>query len=215
MKVGLIGGSFDPVHIGHLRVAEEIRERLRIAEVIFIPNRVSPHKSSTSPADSRHRLNMLRISVRDNRHFSVCDIELRRDPPSYTIDTLRWFKKNNPSTEYYFIVGSEIFASINKWKDRDELLRYASFVVIRRPGFTLPSPDRISFALGGGFRYSYGEEGMNVFDHPYLNRLFFMDTSGMRVSSSEIRELALKGSSVKYLVLPEVLEYIEQNDLYH
>ncbi len=215
MKVGLIGGSFDPVHTGHLRVAEEIRERLGIAEVIFVPARVSPHKRFIPPADSRHRLNMLELSVKDNPHFSVCDIELRRDSPSYTINTLRWFKENNPSREYYFIMGSEVFASIDKWKDCDKLLKYASFVIIRRPGFTLPPINQVPFALGKNFRYSYCENGIDVFDHPRLNRLFFMDISGVRVSSVEIRELVLKERSIKYLVLPEVERYIKQNDLYH
>ena len=103
MKTGLMGGSFDPVHAGHMRATEEISERLGLDEVIFIPTLVSPHKSSEAMSHSSHRLNMLNLSVRRNPRFRVSDTELRREPPSYTIDTLRSLNKSNPQDEYYFI----------------------------------------------------------------------------------------------------------------
>ncbi len=212
MKIGLIGGSFDPVHLGHLRAAEEIRERLDLKEVVFIPARVSPHKTSAA-ADSFHRLNILNLSIEDNPHFSVSDIELREKPPSYTINTLKLLKKRNPLNDYYFMLGSELFAAIDTWKNFRELFTYASFVVIRRPGHE-DSTNPIPLALREDFRYSYGEDGKDVFIHASSNKLFFIDIAGIRVSSTEIRELARTGGSLKFLVARKAEEYIVENGLY-
>ncbi len=215
MRIGLMGGSFDPMHSGHLRAAEEISERLALDEVVFIPTFVSPHKSSETMADSSHRLNMLNLSVRGNPRFKVSDMELRREPPSYTIDTLRSLNKSSPQNEYYFIMGSELFAEIETWKDFTELFNHSSFVVLRRPGYDLPdSAGPIPLALGNDFRYSYNDKGMDVFAHTSSNDLFFVDIAGIRVSSTEVRELARRGSSLRYLVAPQVEGYIAENGLY-
>lgn len=215
MKIGLMGGSFDPVHAGHLRAAEEISEKLALDQVIFIPALISPHKSSETMADSTHRINMLDLSVKGNPRFKVSDMELRREPPSYTIDTLRALSGSNPQNEYYFIMGSELFAGIDTWKEFTELFNHSSFVVLRRPGYDLPdSAAPIPLALGNDFRYSYNNKGMEVFAHTSSNELFFVDIAGIRVSSTEIRELARRGNSLKYLVAREVERYIAENSLY-
>ncbi len=215
MKIGLMGGSFDPVHSGHMRAAEEISEKLALDEVIFIPTFVSPHKSSETMADSSHRLNMLKLSVKDSPRFKVSDIEFRREPPSYTIDTLKSLNKSSPQNEYYFIIGSELFAEIETWKDFAELFNYSSFVILHRPGYDLPdSASPIPLALGNDFRYSYSDKGMEVFAHTSSNELFFVDIAGIRVSSTEVRELICRGNSLRYLVAPQVEEYIAENGLY-
>ncbi len=215
MRIGLIGGSFDPVHSGHLRAAEEISEKLELDEVVFIPTLVSPHKSSETMASSSHRLNMLNISVKGNPRFRVSDMELRREPPSYTIDTLRSLKQSGPENGYYFIMGCELFMEIDTWKDFAELFNYSSFVVFRRPGYDLAdSTGPIPLALENDFRYSYSDRGMDVFAHKSSNELFFVDIAGIRVSSTEIRNLARHGSSLRYLVASEVEEYIAENGLY-
>ena len=215
MKIGLMGGSFDPVHAGHLRAAEEISEKLALDEVVFIPTLVSPHKSSETMADSPHRLNMLNLSIKANPRFRISDMELRREPPSYTIDTLRSLNEGSPEDEHYFIMGSELFAEIDTWKDFAELFYYSSFVVLRRPGYDVPdSAGLIPLALENDFRYSYGDKGMDVFAHTSSNELFFVDIAGIRVSSTEVRELANRGNSLRYLVAPEVEGYIAENSLY-
>lgn len=215
MKTGLMGGSFDPVHVGHLRAAEEISERLGFDGVIFIPALVSPHKSSAAVTDSLHRLTMLNLSVKANPRFKVSDMELRAEPPSYTVDTLRTLNESDPQDRRYFIMGSELFAEIDTWKDFAELFNYSSFVVLRRPGYDVrDSASLIPLALENDFRYSYSDRGMDVFAHTSSNELFFVDITGIRVSSTEIRELANRGSSLRYLVVPEVEEYIAENGLY-
>ena len=216
MKIGLMGGSFDPVHAGHLRAAEEISERLALDEVIFIPTLVSPHKSSETMAAPSHRLNMLELSAKRNPRFRVSDMELRREPPSYTIDTLRALKRSGPENGYYFIMGCELFSEIDTWKDFAELFNYSNFVVLRRPGYDLAdSASPIPLALENDFRYSYSDKGMDVFAHKSSNELFFVDIAGIRVSSTEVRELACRGNSLRYLVAREVEGYIAENGLYH
>ena len=215
MRTGLMGGSFDPVHAGHLRAAEEISERLALDAVVFIPTLVSPHKSSETMAHFSHRLNMLNLSVKRDPRFRVSDMELRREPPSYTIDTLRSLNKSNPQNQYYFIMGSELFAEIDTWKDFAELFNYSSFVVLRRPGYGFPdSASPIPLALENDFRYSYNDKGMDVFAHTSSNELFFVDIAGIKVSSTEVRELARRGNSLRYLVAREVEGYIAENGLY-
>lgn len=215
MKIGLMGGSFDPVHAGHLRAAEEISEKLGLDEVVFIPALVSPHKNSETMIDSSHRLNMLNLSIKANPNFKISDMELRRESPSYTIDTLRLLNESNPEDRRYFIMGSELFAEIDAWKDFAELFNYSSFVVLRRPGYDVPdSTSLIPLALKNDFRYSYSDKGMDVFAHTSSNELFFVDITGIRVSSTEVRELASRGNSLRYLVTPEVEEYIAGNGLY-
>lgn len=215
MKIGLMGGSFDPVHAGHLRAAEEISEKLALDEVVFIPALVSPHKSSETMAHFSHRLNMLNLSVKRNPRFKVSDMEFRREPPSYTIDTLRSLSESDPGNKYHFIIGSELFAEIETWKDFAELFNYSSFVVLRRPGYDFPdSASPIPLALENDFRYSYSERGMDVFAHKSSNELFFVDIAGIRVSSTEVRELVRRGNSLKSLIAREVEEYITENGLY-
>ena len=216
MKIGLMGGSFDPVHAGHLRAAEEISERLALDEVIFIPTLISPHKSSETMAAPSHRLNMLELSAKRNPRFRVSDMELRREPPSYTIDTLRALKRSDPENGYYFIMGCELFSEIDTWKDFAELFNYSNFVVLRRPGYDFAdSAGPIPLALENDFRYSYSDKGMDVFAHKSSNELFFVDIAGIRVSSTEVRELACRGNSLRYLVAREVEGYIAENGLYH
>lgn len=215
MKIGLMGGSFDPVHAGHLRAAEEISERLALDEMVFIPTLVSPHKSSETMTASSHRLNMLNLSAKRNSRFRVSDMELRREPPSYTIDTLRALKQSGSENGYYFIMGCELFAEIDTWKDFAELFNYSSFVVLRRPGYDFAdSASPIPLALKNDFRYSYSGAGMDVFAHKSSNKLFFADIAGIRVSSTEVRELARHGNSLRYLVPREVERYIAENGLY-
>ena len=215
MKTGIMGGSFDPVHTGHLRAAEEIIKRLSLDEVVFIPTLVSPHKNPGTTTSASHRLNMLNLCAKANPRFRVSDMEIRREPPSYTVDTLRSLKEDEPHNEHYFIMGCELFTAIETWKDFAELFSCSNFVVLRRPGYDFPHcSDSVPLALENDFRYSYSDSGMDVFTHTSSNKLFFVDIAGIMVSSTEVRELACAGASLEYRVAPEVDMYIKQNGLY-
>ena len=133
MRVGLLGGSFNPIHFGHLRSAEEVREALALDLVYFVPAAVPPHKSAEGLAPPEHRLAMVRLATKGNRHFMVSDVEIRRAGRSYTIDTVRHFLATlrAPST-LFLMMGSDAFAELDTWKDCDELVRLSSIVVHTR-----------------------------------------------------------------------------------
>ena len=215
MRTGLMGGSFDPVHSGHLLAASRAAEKLSLDEVVFIPARVSPHKDSRKAAAPSHRLKMLELCARDDPRFRVCDAELRRPAPSYTADTLRILAQRRPSDDLYFIAGTEVFAEMDTWKDFGEIFGLANFVVVRRPGHRAAADGSpVSLALENGFRYSYGEDGMEVLVHSSSNRLILLDIDGVEISSTEVRRRVRGGLSLKSLVSPEVERYIAKNGLY-
>ncbi|HVY55436.1 MAG TPA: nicotinate-nucleotide adenylyltransferase [Thermodesulfobacteriota bacterium] len=213
-RAGLFGGTFDPVHLGHLRAAEEIRENLSLDKVYFIPAAVAPHKKTTHSTPSRHRLEMLKLAVSDNPSFEVCDYELGKDTPSYTIETLRHLKKTNPESEYYFMVGNELFREIDTWKEWRDLFKLSNFVVITRPGYPDPDVGKLPLALENDFSY-YNKEGNVIFYKDKNSSLIaFSRIMGLEVSSTEIRRCVKSGRSIKYLVPAPVEEYILRNGIY-
>src|ERR1700693_5773097 len=129
MRVGLFGGSFNPIHFGHLRAAEEVREMLKLDLVYFVPASSPPHKPEGELAPAEHRLQMVRLATKGNRHFMVSDVEVRRAGRSYTIDTVRHFLATlrAPST-LFLMMGTDAFAELEAWKDCDELVRQSSIV---------------------------------------------------------------------------------------
>lgn len=187
MKIGVIGGTFNPVHIGHLILAEEAREKLGLDKVILIPTAMPPHKDASGIAPAEDRLKMLKLSVKGNKFFSVSDMEIRRRGRSYTIDTLRELKRRFARDEIYFIIGSDLLKYLNEWKDLGQILEMVKFVAATRPGYPLEQiPDCI-------------------------------DTIPIRavdISGFEVRECVLKGRSFRYLVPEAVFNYITKNKLY-
>src|ERR1044071_1215884 len=133
MKIGLFGGTFDPIHFGHLRSAEEVREAFRLDRIIFIPPPTQPLKRGSASA-AEDRLKMIRLAITDARAFAVSDIEVRRPGKSFTIDTLRAFAARRPKAEMFFIIGMDAFREIGRWKDFKELFALANFIVTSRPG---------------------------------------------------------------------------------
>lgn len=210
-----MGGSFDPVHEGHLRAAREVAKRLALDKMVFVPAKVSPHKRGHEGTAAFHRFEMLRLAVEDDTLFGVSDMELLREAPSYTVDTLRIMKRSSPDDELYFVLGAEIFSGIDTWKDFGGMLGLANFVVVNRPGFSRKAPrDLIPLALRDRFQYLYGKEGMEVFTHESCGRLFFLDIEGVEVSSTEVRKLVRSGGSPDELVPDRVRRYIARNGLY-
>jgi len=213
MKVGLLGGTFNPIHIGHLRGAEEIREILALDRICFIPSAMSPHKDSSNVASPADRLRMVELATSENQFFKVCDIEIKRGGPSYTIHTLEYFSSKFPEFEIYFILGAELFSEIHTWKEYKKLFELSNFAIITRPGFQHPSS--IPLVLRDDFRYYKNEEKVILYAHKgSAKTLALVEIEGILVSSTQIRDLINKNRSIKYLVPKEVEVYISENKIY-
>jgi nicotinate-nucleotide adenylyltransferase len=212
MRVGLLGGSFNPIHFGHLRAAEEVREALNLDLIYFVPAALPPHKSAEGLALPEHRLAMVRLATKGNRHFMVSDVEIRRAGRSYTIDTVRHFLAmlRGPSV-LFLMMGSDAFAELDTWKDCDELVRLSSLVVHTREAAGDTAPPRISLAALRRFGYSKRDDH---YVHPDGQTLSFVATTIFPVSATLIREKLQRRRSVRYLMPSDVVDYIQRHGLY-
>jgi len=211
-RIGLFGGTFNPIHLGHLRGAEEIWESFQLEEVIFIPSSIPPHKVTERVIEAKHRLEMVRLATSKNRHFSTSDVELSRPGKSYSVDTIRFFRERSQEAPF-FILGSDAFVEIETWKEFQNLFSLCDLIVMTRPGSQKNSS---SSTLPGGltpsFRYDSGEK---AWIHLSGHRLYFKEISFLDISSTKVRELIEKGRSVRYLIPAEVEAYIREHGLYN
>lgn len=207
----MFGGTFNPIHLGHLRGAEEIREAFRLEEVIFIPSSIPPHKGTEKVIEAKHRLEMVRLAIGSNAYFSSSDIELSRPGKSYSIDTIRYFREKHRDS-LFFILGRDAFVEIETWREFQNLFSFCHFIVMTRPG---SQKDTLSSQLPGAltltFRYEPQEK---AWLHLSGNRLYLKEISFLDISSTRIRKLIEKGESVRYLIPSGVEAYIRKNGLY-
>jgi nicotinate-nucleotide adenylyltransferase len=211
MRIGLFGGSFNPIHFGHLRAAEEDREAMGLDLVYFIPAASPPHKPEGGLAPADHRLNMVRLATKGNRHFMVSDVEVRRSGRSYTIDTVRHFlssMKGRP--ELYLIIGGDQFAELETWKEADELTRLCDFIVHTRPS---EGEDGARISLAALERFGYITKD-DYYVHPGGHTLSFVSTTFLPVSASLIRRKITAHKSIQYLLPGDVADYIQRHGLY-
>jgi nicotinate-nucleotide adenylyltransferase len=212
MRVALYGGSFNPIHFGHLRAAEEDREALKLDLVYFVPAASPPHKPEGGLAPPDHRLQMVRLATKGNRHFMVSDVELRRAGPSYTIDTIEFYLQTlrKPAT-LYLIMGSDQFSELETWKDADQIVRSCNLAVHTRLGEGDAGPPRISVAALKRFGYI---ERDDHYEHSSGHTLSFVNTTYLPISATEIRRKVHRGESINYLVPGDVGDYIRRHSLY-
>ena len=232
MKLGLFGGTFDPIHSGHLRSAQEVREAYTLDEVCFVPCGVPPHRNATPGAAAHHRLEMVRLAVADNPGLGVSDVEITRPGASYSIDTVRYFSARlGPRDALYLILGLDAFLLIGSWKDWRELLALTHIIVTSRPGFGGELPyDKIPVVVREAFCYDplnfegrLDFEGTLHFDgtvrsgfrNEFGREILFKRLTDVSVSASAIRELLGKGKSIRDLVPSEVRRYVKDHHLYH
>ncbi len=192
MKIGILGGSFNPVHIGHLLVAEDIIEKLSLDKVIFIPAYDPPHK--TNLLDFTQRWQMLKLAIDKNPLFELTDIEKQRSGKSFTIDTLRVLKKQYPKDKLFLIMGTDQFAELSTWKEPDKLFLLAKIIVMRRPGFKLKKHSK---------KIAAKEKSVIKLDVIQIN-----------IASAEIRYRIKSNLSIRYMLPEPVLRYIIRNRLY-
>jgi nicotinate-nucleotide adenylyltransferase len=216
MKVGIFGGTFNPIHYGHLRSAEEVREKLEFDKVFFIPSGSPPLKTEEI-ASSKHRYNMTGLAIINNPFFELSDMECRLSGKSYTVTTVEQLKENNPELEFFFILGVDAFLDIANWRHPERLVALTNFVIISRPGFRFidlqVSPyikinRRILKELDNAKIETYSIKLKSNRD------VTFLKLTPIGTSSTEIRALINQGKSIKYLLPAEVESYIIANKLY-
>jgi len=212
VRVGLFGGSFNPVHFGHLRAAEEVREAMELDLVYFIPAASPPHKSASGMAPPEQRLRMVQLATKGNRHFMVSDAEIRRGGRSYTVETLRHFRATlRTQPALFLMMGSDAFAELDTWKDADEIVRSCSIVVHSRDAVSLA--EAAPGALAALRRFGYIKDS-GYYVHPSGQTLTFVTTTFLPISASTIRQKLQEQKSARYLVPADVLDYIERHGLY-
>ena len=213
MKWGLLGGTFDPIHTGHLRCAEEILEIFDLNRIIFIPASKPPHKINGEITAFYHREQMITLAIEENPVFSFSDVENKRENKSYSVETVEYIlKKYMENLELYFILGQDAFHAIHTWKDWERLLLLCNFVVMTRPGYE----DRgLKPILPADFasQFTY-DDSVKGFRGPTGHVIYFRGVTFLDISSSDIRERVKLGNSIKYLVPETVRQYIMKNSLY-
>ena len=197
-KIGIMGGTFDPIHLGHLATAESVRELFALEEILFIPAARPPHKLSRPVTDEHHRLAMTILATRTNKFFRVSDMELRRTGFSYTLDTMdELHKQFDNSTELFFIIGADSLADLSKWHEAKKLVARSHFIATTRPGTDVD--------------FSSTEKFFGAKASEHIHRV---TTPAIEISSTEIRQRVKLGRSIKYLVPEAVEEYILREGLY-
>lgn len=198
MKIGIMGGTFDPIHLGHLATAEAVREIFKLDEILFIPAARPPHKRDRTITDEQHRLTMTILATRSNKFFRVSDMEIKRTGPSYTLDTMNELHATfGRTTELFFIIGADSLADLQKWHEARELVAKCHFIATTRQGVD------VDFSAVEKF-----------FGATAIEHIHRVTTPGFEISSTDIREKVRLNRSIKYLVPEVVEEYIAREKLY-
>ena len=198
-KIGILGGTFNPVHIGHLLMAQTVRETCGLDRVLLMPCHTPPHKVCDMLAPAADRLAMVRLAVADDPALEVCTLETDRGGVSYAVDTMTAFRARDPGCEPHFIIGMDSLRELHLWYRVEELLRLCTFIVVERPGIDRPvSPDELRLPA------------------PWPERLLGGVIRGRlcEVSSREIRRRVAENRPIRYLVAPAVEQYIRRQGLY-
>jgi nicotinate-nucleotide adenylyltransferase len=213
LRLGLLGGTFNPIHLGHLRGVEEAREVFGLERVYFIPAAVPPHKDERIEVSSADRLEMVRLAIENNPAFSVSDVELSREGKSYSIETLTDFRNRYPGAEIFFIVGMDAFLEVTTWKDYQDLFSLCCFVVLNRPR---SKPRKLTDLTPREFWATFrpGKNPSHWIHGPSGFSIHFLDKPLIDISSSEIREKIRTGRSVRYMMVEKVEAYIRTNGFY-
>lgn len=196
-RIGILGGSFDPIHNGHLVIAQEVCVRLRLDQVLFVPARVSPLKMGQQPTSAHHRCQMIQLAIQDNPRFRLSRIDLDRPAPSFTVDTLALLQEEwGPHTQLFFIMGEDALLTLTHWRQPERIIRQAHLVIVKRPGYTIDM-DELEAKLPG-----------------LVDATTFLDTPELSVSSTDLRQRMQRGWPIRYQVPDTVLAYINQHKLY-
>jgi nicotinate-nucleotide adenylyltransferase len=213
-RVGLFGGTFNPVHLGHLRAAEIVREKFCLDEVLFIPSYIPPHKDTSDVVSPSHRLKMVELTLRSSSHFVPSSIEIDAKGKSYSIITLNRIKKLYPEALIFFILGIDAFLEIDTWKDYEHVLKRCFFVVISRPGYdSYEAKKKLKGKyLKKMYEFSRSESLTDKLLSTFI--IFFLPIDAVNVASTDIRDRIRRSDSIEAMVSVEVEAYIKENKLY-
>jgi nicotinate-nucleotide adenylyltransferase len=198
LNIGVLGGTFDPIHRGHIKVAEEARARLDLAEILFVPTAQTPLKEDNPVSAIEHRVQMVSLAIADYPYFKLSTIEIERPGVSYTVDTIAELRnKLGAEEELFFIIGWDSLVQLPRWKEASRLIQMCRLVAVPRPGNSLPDLKSLETVIPG------------------LSRsLIILDKPEIDISATEIRKRAARGLSIRRLVPTPVAEYIKQHKLY-
>lgn len=212
MRIGLFGGTFNPIHLGHLRSAEEIREAFSLDCIFFVPAANPPHKHGSDLAAATDRLTMVELAIAGNPFLSASAVELERTGTSYSVDTIRYFLTTLQPSNLFFIIGLDAFLELHTWKDYVLIPELCDLIVTSRPGISPPSPEQfIPVALRTSFWY---DPTVRVYRHSSGHILVSHNIAGLHISASTIRDKVRRNESVRYLVPSEVEVYMREHALY-
>jgi len=225
VRLGVMGGTFNPIHYGHLVAANEVREAFALDTVIFVPASIPPHKDQTDIIDARHRLMMTMLATVSHPHFAVSSMEIDRPGASYSVDTIAQLKQMYPEPlTIYFILGIDAFVDIASWRQPDVLLRSCHTIITSRPGYSLyelaPTLLQRLSELYPGLKFETVEEGtelsvpsFRVSNTPYHISLY--EVSALDISSTRVRQRVKVGHTIAYLLPESVDAYIRNHQLYY
>ena len=198
MNIGVLGGTFDPIHVGHLALAEEVRDRLELAEVLFVPAGQPYLKASTPISAAEHRLQIVRLAIAGRSYFTLSTMEIERTGPTYTVDTIAELKSRlDDEDELYFILGWDTLDELPKWHEPGRLISLCRLVAVPRVGCPVPDLGSLDKAIPG-----------------LSGRVIMLDKPEIGISASVIRERVARGLSIKHLVPEAVAKYIREQGLY-
>jgi nicotinate-nucleotide adenylyltransferase len=198
LDIGICGGTFNPIHNGHLLIAQEAIDKYNLDKVFFIPSGKPPHKKGIEIIDSKHRYNMVIEATKNNNKFEVLDIELNREGYTFTIDTLKEFKSRYQKYNLHYIIGADVVLDLKNWKNSEEIFKICSFIAFLRPGKN----------------DSEVKKEVERLSYKYAVNIKLFETIYFEVSSSNIRNRIINNSSIRYLVQDSVINYINKNNLY-
>lgn len=211
MKLGLLGGTFNPIHLAHLRIAEEAREAAGLDQVLFIPAADPPHKPLAGDVAFEQRYQMVQQAIASNPAFGLTDIEARRGGKSYTVETLTQLCQERPDDQLHFIIGSDSYLELGLWHRYTDIFSLASLVVVERPEKAITEPlQQLPMAV----RDQFVQENGNLLRHNSGTSICFVIGTRLDISSSQLRERVARHQSIRYLVPPEIELFITQKGLY-
>ncbi len=199
-RVGILGGTFDPVHCGHLRIAQIAAEDCKLDSVVFVPAKQNPLKAGTPSASNSDRLQMLQLALQEFSNFWIDDRELRRDPPSYTVDTIRSLKIDAPTSDLFLIVGSDTVRGLSQWRDLSEIASMSQIIPVARTGFLKKDLREVEASLSPGIVSMLSKN--------------FIDREIIDISSTDIREAVQSKQNLSGIIPADVSNYIREKKLY-